>query len=382
MILEGFRVSADAVEYLDRGPGQGRLDRGAGHVAADVAGVVGGAARSWCSARVVCRNRAPRVAISPSSSGHGRRNGERCPIVPTGRRTPARGARGPPARGRARRQLEALGLKPTAIARRVSAGRLHRVHVGVYAVGHSVLGPTGGGWPPCSHAGGRRAEPRLRGRPVGTTRELGGSHRRHRPPRRRPQAAATAHPPCLGPESRRGDDASRRPRHDTRSDHPRPGGDPSSGAPRERPRPKRDPRAHRLPRPRRPGESPRPPPRSGRSSWQPSPRTTPGRNLTRSGLEILFRRLCHDHGLPTPRVNTTIHGKEVDFLFEAHRLIVETDSWRYHRTRRAFEEDRARDVLTTKAGYRTLRFTDRRLTEDPTSVAAAIHAILADRRAA
>ena len=85
---------------------------------------------------------------------------------------------------------------------------------------------------------------------------------------------------------------------------------------------------------------------------------------------------------PRPGSTPRIHGKEVDFLFEAHRLIVETDSWRYHRTRRAFEEDRARDVLTTKAGYRTLRFTDRRLTEDPTGVAAAIHALLADRRAA
>jgi very-short-patch-repair endonuclease len=107
-----------------------------------------------------------------------------------------------------------------------------------------------------------------------------------------------------------------------------------------------------------------------------------GTNLTRSGLEVLFRRLCHDRGLPQPRVNTTVRGKEVDFLFVQSRLIVETDSWRYHKTRRAFEEDRARDVLTTKAGYRTLRFTDRRLTEDPTSVAAAIRALVADRLAA
>ena len=98
--------------------------------------------------------------------------------------------------------------------------------------------------------------------------------------------------------------------------------------------------------------------------------------VTRSGLEILFRQLCHDHGLPQPRVNTTVEGKEVDFLFEARRLIVETDSWRYHKTRRAFEEDRARDALTTAAGYRTLRFTDRRLTNDPHAVAAAIAATL------
>ena len=58
------------------------------------------------------------------------------------------------------------------------------------------------------------------------------------------------------------------------------------------------------------------------------------------------------------------------------RLIVEADAWRYHKTRRAFEDDRARDVLTTKAGYRTLRFTDRQLADDPHSVAAAIRATL------
>ena len=103
-----------------------------------------------------------------------------------------------------------------------------------------------------------------------------------------------------------------------------------------------------------------------------------GTNLTRSGLEVLFRQLCHDHGLPQPRVNTTVQGKEVDFLFEAARLIVETDSWRYHKTRRAFENDRARDARTTAAGYRTLRFTDRRLTNDPAAVAAAIAATLAN----
>ena len=103
-----------------------------------------------------------------------------------------------------------------------------------------------------------------------------------------------------------------------------------------------------------------------------------GANPTRSGLEVLFRQLCHDHGLPTPRVNTTIRGKEVDFLFAERRLIVETDSWRYHKTRRAFENDRARDALTTAAGYRTLRVTDRRLTNDPAAVAAAIAATLAN----
>jgi len=38
-----------------------------------------------------------------------------------------------------RPQLRAIGFDDSAIARRVRAGRLHRIHLGVYAVGHTVL---------------------------------------------------------------------------------------------------------------------------------------------------------------------------------------------------------------------------------------------------
>lgn len=41
------------------------------------------------------------------------------------------------------RQLAALGLTSQSISRRVAAGRLHRVHRGVYAVGHKALTPGG-----------------------------------------------------------------------------------------------------------------------------------------------------------------------------------------------------------------------------------------------
>jgi len=107
-----------------------------------------------------------------------------------------------------------------------------------------------------------------------------------------------------------------------------------------------------------------------------------GEQLTRSDLEVLFRQVCHDHGLPQPRVNQLIAGKEVDFLFAEQRLVVETDSWRYHRTRRAFEDDRARDALLLAHGYRTLRITDRALTTRPRLVVDIIAAALADRPAA
>src|SRR3954469_3980913 len=45
----------------------------------------------------------------------------------------------------ARAQLGALGLGDTAVTKRAAAGRLHRVHRGVYAVGHRVL-PACGVW--------------------------------------------------------------------------------------------------------------------------------------------------------------------------------------------------------------------------------------------
>jgi very-short-patch-repair endonuclease len=71
-----------------------------------------------------------------------------------------------------------------------------------------------------------------------------------------------------------------------------------------------------------------------------------------------------------------VAGKEVDFLFADRRLIVEADSWRYHKTRRSFESDRARDVMTAQAGYRTVRFTDGQLANDPAGVATALRTLL------
>src|SRR3954447_1975322 len=40
-------------------------------------------------------------------------------------------------------QLASLGVSARAVSHRVEAGRLHRIHRGVYAVGHTVLGPHG-----------------------------------------------------------------------------------------------------------------------------------------------------------------------------------------------------------------------------------------------
>jgi very-short-patch-repair endonuclease len=99
--------------------------------------------------------------------------------------------------------------------------------------------------------------------------------------------------------------------------------------------------------------------------------------LTRSELERRMLALIDRIGLPRPSTNVNILGHEVDFVWPAHRLIVETDGFGPHGTRRAFERDRRRDAQLQAAGYRVLRFTWWQLTNEPEVVAARLAAILA-----
>jgi very-short-patch-repair endonuclease len=57
--------------------------------------------------------------------------------------------------------------------------------------------------------------------------------------------------------------------------------------------------------------------------------------------------------------------------------VVEVDGYETHRTRAAFERDRARDGALQVAGYRVLRFTWRMIEREPESVAATIRSMLA-----
>ena len=107
-----------------------------------------------------------------------------------------------------------------------------------------------------------------------------------------------------------------------------------------------------------------------------------GSTLTRSDLESRFLAICRAHGLPAPRVNVRIGEHTVDFLFPDRRLIVEIDSWTYHRTRARFDADRRRDATHLTAGYRTLRFTDRQLESESTRVAQTTSTALHRRDAA
>jgi very-short-patch-repair endonuclease len=84
---------------------------------------------------------------------------------------------------------------------------------------------------------------------------------------------------------------------------------------------------------------------------------------SRSELERRMLALCRRHGLPTPQVNVQLGSFEVDFLWIDYALVVETDGFRFHRDRVAFESDRSRDAELQALGYRVVRFTHRQVDE-------------------
>jgi very-short-patch-repair endonuclease len=102
--------------------------------------------------------------------------------------------------------------------------------------------------------------------------------------------------------------------------------------------------------------------------------------VTRSELERSFLALVEQSGLPRPRVNTTVASLEVDFFWPGSRLVVELDGRAYHTSPRAFERDRRRDAILLRAGCRVLRITFRRLQDDPGGVIEDIRALI-DRAA-
>jgi very-short-patch-repair endonuclease len=93
---------------------------------------------------------------------------------------------------------------------------------------------------------------------------------------------------------------------------------------------------------------------------------------TRSDLEGDFLGICCHHRLPTPEVNVPIGPDLVDFLWRDRRLIAETDSYQYHRGRIAFQDDRDRDLRLRAAGYEVLRFSEKQVDEEPERVARAL----------
>jgi very-short-patch-repair endonuclease len=93
---------------------------------------------------------------------------------------------------------------------------------------------------------------------------------------------------------------------------------------------------------------------------------------TRSELERAFLDVCRDHALPLPSQNVALHGFEVDNHWPQYDLVAELDGYEWHRTRRAFEDDRRRDAILAAHGVRVLRFTWRQVVRQPDVVAGAV----------
>lgn len=93
---------------------------------------------------------------------------------------------------------------------------------------------------------------------------------------------------------------------------------------------------------------------------------------TRSDLEQDFLGICRRHRLPPPEVNVRIGKYLVDFLWRERRLIVETDSYLYHRGKAAFQDDRDRDFHLRQRGYDVQHFSEKQIAEEPDRIGKAL----------
>jgi hypothetical protein len=102
--------------------------------------------------------------------------------------------------------------------------------------------------------------------------------------------------------------------------------------------------------------------------------------FTRSGLERRFLRLVEEAGLPRPSANFFVAGYELDMYWPQERFAVELDTYDYHGDRVQFESDRIRDESLGIAGIEVRRITGKRLDREPTTVMQRLATLLSSRR--
>lgn len=107
-------------------------------------------------------------------------------------------------------------------------------------------------------------------------------------------------------------------------------------------------------------------------SYEPPP-------FTRSEFESAFFEAVLAAGLPRPRVNFNLSGMEVDLYWPDHRLVVELDLFETHGTRDSFEEDRLRQEELLLERVTTTHVTGPRFAREPHVVLARLARLLADR---
>jgi hypothetical protein len=285
------------------------------------------------------------------------------------------------------RQLAALGYSPSSAAKAAAAGRLHRLHHGVYAVGHRHL--TWHGW--CM-AGVLGAEPNETDEVVwpavashGCAAYLWGIYRFEpdtihvtAPIRRRAKRRFKVHFSSILAEDDRG----------SRS------GIPVTALPRTlldlaiHARPEQlDRRLERAEElglfdlaafegllARAGGHCGRGRLARALAIYRPDP------SFTRSKFERRFRRAVVAAGLPAPSMNYNAEGFELDAYWPDHRFVVELDLFETHGSRAAFERDRLRQEELKLAGIESIRVTGPRFQRDPAQVIRRVASLLERRR--
>jgi predicted transcriptional regulator of viral defense system len=89
---------------------------------------------------------------------------------------------------------------------------------------------------------------------------------------------------------------------------------------------------------------------------------------TLSVLEERFLALCQDAGIPLPEVNATLGRMRVDALWRGERLAVELDGAAAHGGWAQTSRDRERELALRRLGFRVVRYTWRQVTERPAEV--------------
>jgi predicted transcriptional regulator of viral defense system len=101
---------------------------------------------------------------------------------------------------------------------------------------------------------------------------------------------------------------------------------------------------------------------------------------TRSGLERRFLELVRKAKLKPPSMNLFVGEYELDAYWPAERFAVELDTYDYHGSPSAFEEDRIRQESLKLAGIEMTRVTGVRMDREPRAVSNSLRRLLAQRR--
>jgi hypothetical protein len=98
--------------------------------------------------------------------------------------------------------------------------------------------------------------------------------------------------------------------------------------------------------------------------------------VTLSRLESSFLRRLRESGLPLPETNVVAGGRRVDCRWPDERLTVELDSYRFHGSRHAWEQDRRREREARARGDEFRRYTYGDVIESPRLMLAELRKLL------